>query len=59
MKDYQASLKRLRRDAAESRLIADFATDMDKREMFFKLAQHLDGLANEVERAIANRELSN
>jgi hypothetical protein len=59
MKDYQASLEKLRRDAAESRLIADLAIDKAKREMFSKLAQHLDGLADEVEKAIANRKTSN
>ena len=59
MKDYQASLEKLRRDAAESRLIADLATEKAKREMFSKLAQHLDGLADEVEKAIASRKTSN
>jgi hypothetical protein len=34
-------------------------TDKAKREMFSKLAQHLDGLADEVEKAIASRKTSN
>ncbi len=55
MKDYRASLEKLRRDAAESRLICDLATDRAKREMFAKLAEHLDRLADEVERAMAEK----
>jgi hypothetical protein len=31
MKDYQASLEKLRKDAAENRLIADLATNKAKR----------------------------
>jgi hypothetical protein len=59
MRDYQGSLEKLRRDAAESRLIADLATDKTKREMFDKLAKHLAGLADEVERAMKSGEISN
>jgi hypothetical protein len=32
MKDYQASVEKLRKDAAKNRLIADLATDKSKRE---------------------------
>ena len=32
MKDYQASLEKLRRDAAEAALIRDLATDQTKRD---------------------------
>ena len=53
MKDYQASLEKLRSDAAEAALIRDLATDMAKREMFDRLAQHLDQLANDVEQAMS------
>jgi hypothetical protein len=53
MKDYQASLEKLRRDAAEAALIRDLATDTTKREMFDRLAQHLNRLADEVEHAMA------
>jgi hypothetical protein len=53
VKDYQASLEKLRSDAAEAALIRDLATDMAKREMFDRLAQHLDQLADEVERAMS------
>jgi len=52
MKDYQASLEKLRSDAAEAALIRDLATDMTKREMFDRLARHLGQAADEVERAI-------
>jgi hypothetical protein len=52
MKDYQASLEKLRRDAAECKLISDSATLTPKRELFARLAVHLNGLADEVERAM-------
>jgi hypothetical protein len=49
MKDYQASLEKLRTDAAEAALIRDLATDPAKREMFDRLAVHLSNLADQVE----------
>jgi hypothetical protein len=49
MKDYKASLEKLRKDAAECALIRDLATDPAKREMFDRLRQHLNRLAGEVE----------
>jgi hypothetical protein len=52
VKDYQASLEKLRGDAAEAALIRDLATDMAKREMFDRLAKHLGQLADDVERAM-------
>ena len=52
MKDYQASIEKLRKDAAEAALIRDLATDTTKREMFDRLHQHLNRLADEVERAM-------
>lgn len=55
MRDLQASLEKLRTDAAEAALIRDLATDIEKRELFIKIADHLTALADEVERAIANR----
>lgn len=54
MKDMRASLEKLRTDAAEAALIRDLATNIQKRELFTKLADHLATLADEVERAIAN-----
>ncbi|MCJ9700013.1 MULTISPECIES: hypothetical protein [unclassified Bradyrhizobium] len=53
MKDMQAQLEKLRTDAAECALIRDLASDAKKRELFSRLADHLSGLAAEVERAIA------
>jgi hypothetical protein len=57
MKDYRASLEKLRRDAAEAALIRDLATDTAKQEMFDRLHRHLNRLADEVERAMAEREV--
>jgi hypothetical protein len=51
MKDLQAHLQKLRRDAAECRLIRDLASDQTKRELFTRLAAHLETLAIEVEQA--------
>ena len=56
MKDYQAHLEKLRKDAAERALVRDLATDKAKREMFDRLARHLDQLADEVERAMNARK---
>jgi hypothetical protein len=58
MKDYQAHLEKLRKDAAECALVRDLATDKAKREMFDRLARHLDELADEVERAMNARKTS-
>jgi hypothetical protein len=53
MKDMQAHLEKLRSDAAECALISNFATNLEKKELFTRLAEHLTVLASEVERAIA------
>jgi hypothetical protein len=58
MKDYQASLEKLRKDAAEAALIRDLATDVTKREMFNRLNEHLNRLADEVEAAIKSGKVS-
>ena len=52
MKDYRASIEKLRRDAAEAALVRDLATDPIKRDMYSRLHEHLNRLANEVERAM-------
>ena len=52
MKDYQAALEKLRKDAAEAALIRDLATDKNKREVFDRLALHLSSLADQVEQAM-------
>lgn len=54
MKDFQASIEKLRKDAAEAALIRDLATDPIKREMFARLNEHLSRLADEVEQAMNN-----
>ena len=58
MQDYQTSLEKLRSDAAEAALIRDLATDMAKREMFDRLAKHLDQLADDVEQAMNGPKVS-
>ena len=52
MKDFQASIEKLRRDAAEAALIRDLATDKAKRDFFDRLHRHLDRLADEIEQAM-------
>ena len=56
MKDHKTHLEKLRKDAAECALVRDLATDKAKREMFDRLARHLDQLADEVERAMDTRK---
>jgi hypothetical protein len=55
MKDMQAHLEKLRFDAKECALISHRATDAEKRELFAKLAKHLEVLASEIERAITSK----
>ena len=55
MENYQTHVEKLRKDAAECALVRDLATDKAKREMFDRLARHLDQLADEVERAMNTR----
>ena len=47
VKDYQASIEKLRKDAAEAALIRDSAMDEAKREVFNRLWEHLNRLADE------------
>ena len=58
MKDYQASSEKLRKDAVEAALIRDLTTDKAKREMYDRLHQHFNRLADEVQRAMANHGVS-
>ena len=55
MKDYQASIEKLRKDAAEAALIRDLTTDGANREVFDRLYEHLNRLADEVERAMSGQ----
>ena len=52
MKDMLLHLEKLRTDAAECALIRDLSTDPAKKDLFARLARHLEVLAGEVERAI-------
>jgi hypothetical protein len=52
VKDYRASIEKLRKDAAEAATIRDLATDSTKRDMYDRLHKHLNGLADEVEQAV-------
>jgi hypothetical protein len=52
MKDFVASLEKLRKDAAEAALIRDLATQSSKRDLFDQLHRHFSRLADEVEHAI-------
>lgn len=56
MKDMIAHLEKLRADAAECAMIRDLATDRAKRELFGRLADHLDVLVSEVERAVQRQK---
>jgi hypothetical protein len=53
MKDYLASIDKLRKEAAEAALVRDLATDPVKRDMYGRMHDHLMTLANEVERAMS------
>jgi hypothetical protein len=57
MKDHQASIEKLRSDAAEAALIRDLATYRTKREVFARLHEHLR-LADEVEQAMKSSKRS-
>jgi hypothetical protein len=53
MKDYQASIEKLRIDTAEAALCRDLATDPVKRAICSRLHDHLSRLADEVQRAMS------
>ncbi|HZE55712.1 MAG TPA: hypothetical protein VE111_20850 [Bradyrhizobium sp.] len=53
MEDMTAQLEKLRIDAEDCALISKLATDLEKREPFARLADHLGVLASEAERAMA------
>jgi uncharacterized protein YdcH (DUF465 family) len=52
MKDYLAAIEKLRKNAAEAALIRDLATDDAKRNMFARLHDHFNRLADEIQRVI-------
>ena len=49
-------LEKLRSDAQECALVSRSASDAHKRELFARLAEHLNRLAQEVERAIEEKK---
>jgi len=53
MRDMQTQVEKLRVDAEDCALISRLATNPSKQELFERLAKHLETLALEVERAIA------
>lgn len=53
MKDYLASMEKLRTDAADAALVRDLATDPVKRHMYGRIYDHLMMLADEVEFAMS------
>jgi hypothetical protein len=53
MEDMKANLEKLRIDAEDCALVSKLATDMQKRELFARLVEHLRLLASEAERAMA------
>jgi len=56
MKDMQRRLERFRDDAAECAVIAGLAETKEKQELFARLAEHLNMLADQVEQAISAEE---
>ena len=58
MEDMTARLVKLRDDAEDCALISRLANDRKKRELFARLADHLSGLADEVEHAIAEASVA-
>ena len=52
VKDFHASIEKLRKDAADAALIRDLAIDQVKRELYDRLYRHFNSLADEVEQAI-------
>lgn len=58
MQDYRAAIEKLRKDAAEAALIRDLATDKAKREVFKRLNEHLNRLADEVERSMSGPRIA-
>jgi len=56
MKDILNYLEKLRCDAAECAMIRDLTTDVPKRELFARLAEHLTLLVSMVEQEASTRQ---
>jgi hypothetical protein len=55
MQDMKASADKLRAEADYAQRIASSATDLQKRELYERLATHFRQLAGEIEKVIADR----
>jgi hypothetical protein len=55
MQDMKASAEKLRTEADQADQIARSATDLQKRELYERLAVHFRELAREIEKAMADR----
>ena len=58
VKDYRASIEKLRRDAVEAALIRDLATDHVKRELYDRLYRHFSSLAEQAIKSSAGKQPS-
>jgi uncharacterized protein YdcH (DUF465 family) len=58
MRDYLAAIEKLRKDAGEAALIRDLATDDAKRNMFARLHDHFNRLADEIQRTIEKNPIT-
>jgi hypothetical protein len=58
MQDMKRRLDQLRDEAAECAITSGLADTKEKRELFARLAKHLNSLADDVERTIAAAETS-
>jgi hypothetical protein len=56
VKEFEASIESLRRDAAETALARDAATDEFQRKVYDMLCEHFTRLADEVEQAARSAE---
>ena len=56
MKDFKARVESLLTQAAECDLIANVATDIQKRELFTRLGRDFRQMAQDIEKIIAIRE---
>jgi hypothetical protein len=55
MQDMKASAEKLRSEASNAEQIARSATDLQKRELYERLAVHFRQLADEIEKVMADR----
>jgi len=55
MEDMHKHREKLLRDVSECKLISDLATDLEKRELFARMAQQLKVLADELYGALTRK----